>query len=147
LFLKFSRVLVKCSERGIASAFHFADALFELLDGRLMGLRLFASLRIKLFIPGGRMLQLFLKFPRTLVKAVKIAIVPGFHFADALLELLYGRLMGLRLFASLRCQLFIPGGRMLQLFLKFPCALLKAVKIAIVPGFHFADALFELLDG
>jgi hypothetical protein len=55
--------------------------------------------------------------------------------------------MGVRLFASPRCQLFIPEGRMLQLFLKFPRTLLKAVKIGAVPSFNFADSLLELLDG
>ena len=50
LILKFMRALLQCRHRGTAPSFHLADALFQLLHGRPMRVRLFAGLRSNLLI-------------------------------------------------------------------------------------------------
>lgn len=56
LFLKFVPTLLQRSQVANMVAFHVADALFELFNGCLIGLRLFAGLGRDFVVPMGRLL-------------------------------------------------------------------------------------------
>jgi hypothetical protein len=87
--------------------FHLAHAFFELPHSYPMGLRLFMSLLSSFFITECCLSQLFLELPRSLLMRTEIRIALRFHVPQPLLELPYGRLMGLRLLGRLRRLLMV----------------------------------------
>ena len=147
LVFESSRTLMNRSQAGSARSFHLADALFELLHGRPISLRLLSGLNPDTFMLDGRLLQLVFKVLGALAQRRYICIALGFHRAHALFELLHGYQVRLRLFASLRREFLVQDARSLQLVFKIFRALLLRRHGRNALGFHPAQALLKVVNG
>jgi hypothetical protein len=84
-----------------------------------MSLQILIGLGRQFLILEGSMMQLLLKFPGALLNRRLISEAPGFHFPDALFEMLYMGSVSLRLFTRLRRDLFMLQRRLSQLLFEF----------------------------